>query len=214
MAVDSGKSPQVPTKKWQQSLMAGSSTKDGFPLPVQIIVLEEGQIQYSQEEYDFKLSKSGLSKEFPNGDQTGPATPKTNPPGLPGAMATSSAAAGWGAPVPKSSMQPGTPVATVLGVNSKPWEGTKWTEEEWKKWQQSKQERSKHIDSPTDAELEAAAKAVEAGLQTQQPVSPFSKAPPNSPGAGAAKIQAQGYEVTRQRQSPPRGAPYPTSGPQ
>ena len=126
----------------------------------------------------------------------------------------SSAAAGWGAPVPKSSMQPGTPVATVLGVNSKPWEGTKWTEEEWKKWQQSKQERSKHIDSPTDADLEAAAKAVEAGLQNQQPVSPFSKAPPNSQGAGAAKIQAQGYEVTRQRQSPPRGAPYPTSGPQ
>jgi hypothetical protein len=87
------------------------------------------------------------------------------------------------------------------------------SEADWKRCQRSKRERSTHVDSPTDEDLLAAARAVEA-MGEQNPVSPFSKAPPNSQGAGAAKIQAQGYEVTRHRQSPPRGAPYPTSGPQ
>jgi hypothetical protein len=49
-------------KRWIDTMLQGSSTRDGFPLPISITKMAPHEIGYSQVDYDYKMARAGFPK--------------------------------------------------------------------------------------------------------------------------------------------------------
>jgi hypothetical protein len=47
-------------RRWTDLMVASGSSKDGFPLPITITKVDNGYIEYSKDDYNYKMEKLGL----------------------------------------------------------------------------------------------------------------------------------------------------------